>query len=398
MDGTKKEAVIVGGSLSGLMNAIVLRREGYKVQVLERSHPSKLISEAAGLGVGPNVHTFMETYVKRPDDYGIVLTDIEIWDENAQLSAKVPLPYTMRMTNWRTMYDMLKNALLDDDPDLAAAVYKTHVEVTDVREENAGVSVSYRDLGTGSEGVLRADLVIAADGANSSIRRKVWQPESPAYAGYSLWRGRISDQLVSEETKEALQGKTVIQKLRNGYMLSYFVPAELTEGKQDPRHRFDLFWAFYDILAEDSPRFQQTMTDTDGKLHRNAIPSGKIQPQVWQEASSRVKEQACWFYAELMDKSHQLYVSAIRDFPNTKAVFCDGKVILAGDAMSQCRPHAGGATNEHAFQAMELAKVLRGESTLEEWEKLCLDSAAKARALAIATGKRFLPEGAIADS
>ena len=138
------------------------------------------------------------------------------------------------------------------------------------------------------------------------------------------------------------------------------------------------------------------MTDTDGKMHHNAIPSGKIQPQVWNEASSRVKIQACSSsYAELMEKTNQLYVSAIRDFPNTKAVFCNGKVILAGDAMSQCRPHAGGATDEHSFQAMELARVLRGESPLEEWEKLCLDSAAKARALAIATGKRFLPEGKI---
>jgi 2-polyprenyl-6-methoxyphenol hydroxylase-like FAD-dependent oxidoreductase len=137
------------------------------------------------------------------------------------------------------------------------------------------------------------------------------------------------------------------------------------------------------------------MTDTDGKTHRNAIPRGKIQPQVWREASTRVKQQACPFYAELLDKTSQLYVSAVRDLPNTKAVFCNGKVVLAGDAMSQCRPHAGGATNEHAFQAMELARVLRGEAALGDWEVLCLESAARATEVAIATGKRFMPEGTI---
>jgi 2-polyprenyl-6-methoxyphenol hydroxylase-like FAD-dependent oxidoreductase len=76
-------------------------------------------------------------------------------------------------------------------------------------------------------------------------------------------------------------------------------------------------------------------------------------------------------------------------------VFCNGKVLLVGDALSQCRPHAGGATNEHAFQAMQLVRVLRNEVTLGEWEVLCLESAAKTAEVSITTGKRFLPEGTI---
>jgi 2-polyprenyl-6-methoxyphenol hydroxylase-like FAD-dependent oxidoreductase len=210
----------VGGSLSGLMNAIVLRKEGYTVQVLERSHPSKLISEAAGLGVGPNVHTFLETYAKKHEDYGIAHTEINIWNENAELAVSMQLPYTMRMTNWKILYDIFKDALLEDDPTLPTAVYKTLAEVTDVREADAGVAVRYRDLDTGDEGVLQVDLVIAADGANSCVRNQLWQPISPGYAGYCLWRGRVSDQLVSSQTQEALGGKAVFQKLSNGYMLS----------------------------------------------------------------------------------------------------------------------------------------------------------------------------------
>jgi len=96
-----------------------------------------------------------------------------------------------------------------------------------------------------------------------------------------------------------------------------------------------------------------------------------------------------------MEKTTQLHVSAIQDIPNTKAVFCDGKVILAGDAMSRCRPHAGGGLNENAFQALELAKVLEGASTLNQWEEICLGSAAKARTLAIEMGRTFLPQGTI---
>ena len=206
------------------MNAIFFRKERYGVQVLERSHPSRLHSEAAGLGVGPNVHTFVETYIKRSDDYAIKLTEMEIWGEKAELLAKMPAPYTMRMTNWKTIYDILKDFLLDDDPNLPAAMYKTDVDVAAVREEDGGVSVRYRDVDTGGEGVLRADLVIAADGANSSIRTQIWQPESPGYAGYVLWRGRVPETVVSEETRKALQDKIVFQRLKGGYMLSYVLP------------------------------------------------------------------------------------------------------------------------------------------------------------------------------
>lgn len=137
------------------------------------------------------------------------------------------------------------------------------------------------------------------------------------------------------------------------------------------------------------------MTDTEGKSHRNAIPRGKIQPQVWAEASTRVKQQACPFFVELIEKSSQLHFSLIRDYTSTKAVPGGGKVVLAGDAMSQYRPHAGGAMNEHAFQAMELAKVLRGEMGLDEWERVCLESAARARGLAMTIGKSLMPKGSI---
>lgn len=210
----------VGGSLSGLMNAIVLSREGYKVQVFERSHPSQLISEAAGLGVGPNVHTFLQTYTKVHDTYGIAHTERSTYDENADLIGKLLLPYTLRMVNWTTLYNLLKDAFMNGDAVSSSVVYKTYTEVTNVLEENTRVAVHYRDLETDDQGVLHAEFVVAADGASSSVRRQLWQPESPSYAGYGLWRGRVSDQLISEATRQALQGNTLFQKLQNGYILS----------------------------------------------------------------------------------------------------------------------------------------------------------------------------------
>lgn len=213
--------VQVGGSLSGLMNAIILRHAGYKVNVLERSHPSQLYSESAGLGVGPNMHGLIEKYMPAHEEYAIKMTEYELWDEQAKIQEKRALPYPLRMTNWRTIYDMLKSALMIEWPELPSPTYQTNAEVFDVRGGSVEVSVRYRDLETGAEEDLQTSFLIAADGANSSVRRKIWQDVSPSYAGYVLWRGRVPEGQVSWQTREALQDKAVFQRLGNGYMLSY---------------------------------------------------------------------------------------------------------------------------------------------------------------------------------
>lgn len=202
------------------MNGIVLRRAGFKVLVLERSSPSALHSEAAGLGLAPNVHAFIETFIPNLKDYGVIMTESEIWNEQAQLEERTPLPYPMRMTNWKTIYDVLRDNLLEPEADLHSATYRTSVEVVGVREEGTSVLVRYRDLEKGVEEDLQASLMIAADGANSIIRRTLWPGDTPKYAGYVLWRGRVPDTEVSNQTKEALRSQVIFQHLKNGYILS----------------------------------------------------------------------------------------------------------------------------------------------------------------------------------
>lgn len=116
---------------------------------------------------------------------------------------------------------MLKSALMIEWPELPSPTYQTNAEVFDVRGGSVEVSVRYRDLETGAEEDLQTSFLIAADGANSSVRRKIWQDVSPSYAGYVLWRGRVPEGQVSWQTREALQDKAVFQRLGNGYMLSY---------------------------------------------------------------------------------------------------------------------------------------------------------------------------------
>jgi len=167
------------------------------------------------------MHALIEKYMPAHEDYAIKMTEYELWNEKAKIQEKRTLPYALHMTTWRTLYDMLKNAFILERSDLPSPTYQTNAEVFDVREGSAGVSVRYRDLGTGAEEDLQTSFLIAADGANSSVRRKLWQEVSPSYAGYVLWRGRVPESQVSQQTQDALRDKTVFQRLSNGYMLSY---------------------------------------------------------------------------------------------------------------------------------------------------------------------------------
>lgn len=158
-------------------------------------------------------------------------------------------------------------------------------------------------------------------------------------------------------------------------------------------------------MPEESFEFSETFTDVDGNRHLTTIPRGKIAPKVWQRVSSRASKFGNPNFADLTASINEPFVSAVRDFPGSKSVFHDGKVLLVGDAFSLCRPHTvscskvlvnpianshkGGSTSQAAFQALELLKVLDGSLELEEWEKACIESADEERTRSIGAAGFF---------
>jgi 2-polyprenyl-6-methoxyphenol hydroxylase-like FAD-dependent oxidoreductase len=215
----------VGGSLTGLMNAIALKSQGYNAHVLERSAPAALESEAAGIRVGPEVHSFMERYIPDyPRDYEITANAVEIVDADGKIELSIPpkdpLRLTLRLTTWKTVYDMFKDALLDNKGDGPSATYQTRLYVYDVKENDGQMIFRYRDLNTSSSTTLEADLVIAADSAHSTIRNRVLPGIVPKYAGYVSWRGSVPEHALSATTREALRDRSVIHRVDGGYQIS----------------------------------------------------------------------------------------------------------------------------------------------------------------------------------
>ncbi|KAH3958444.1 hypothetical protein HBI24_119850 [Parastagonospora nodorum] len=380
-----RTAIVVGGSLAGLMHGIILKENGFKVQVLERSAPEVLDSEAAGIRAGPEVHDFIEQHVRPSFDYAVTAEKAEIVDGDGNVVDELPFPDPLRLTTWKIIYDMLKGALLEAVNGQQVATYETRQMVQDVQLVGEKVEVKVLDLEKATSTSIEGDLVIAADGAHSAIRKKLCPEVKPQYAGYVTWRGRVPETAVSPQTREALRNRCMILRVEGGYQISYYVPSDA-----DPKSsRRDFVWIWYDNLVPDSQEFTETMTDVDGKLRHSTIPRGKMDPIVWQRAVARKSTVVNPHFIHLMESITEPFVTAISDFAGQRSVFFDGRLLLVGDAFTLCRPHGGGSTSQAAFRAQTLDKALRGEITLEQWEETCLAEAKKAAMFSLAMAEFF---------
>lgn len=126
-------------------------------------------------------------------------------------------------------------------------------------------------------------------------------------------------------------------------------------------------WVWYNKLDSDSQEFFDTFTETSGEMHSTTVPRGKVDPKIWAERQASGLQLSRPF-AELVARTTDPFVTAIRESSTSQASAHDGKLLLVGDAFSLSRPHISPSTNQAARQALELANVFRGQMTLQEWQ------------------------------
>jgi 2-polyprenyl-6-methoxyphenol hydroxylase-like FAD-dependent oxidoreductase len=153
------QVVVVGGSLVGLSMAIALARRGVLVTVLERT-PRAGYEGGGGLGV-----------------------DIGLLTRVTGLHGSPPV--CQGVDRATTAWSLLANWLEDHARAAPGVEVRRGAEVIEVGERWTRTSDGRR---------IEADLVIAADGARSTVRRWV-SPDRPdaVYAGFVLWRAMVPE-------------------------------------------------------------------------------------------------------------------------------------------------------------------------------------------------------------
>ncbi|MGY4644625.1 FAD-dependent monooxygenase [Cellulomonas sp. URHB0016] len=198
-------AVVVGAGIGGLAAGVALARRGWSVTVLERA--ASLEPVGAGIALAPNALRALDALGLGEAVRGLARLSGEVglrrpdgrWTVRADVSAAAErLGDTAVVLHRAQLVDLLARAL-------PAGALRTGVEVSSVAP--GGRAVVATPLGgpqpvvatvpggpqavvtTARDGELQADLVVAADGIDSPVRRALFPGHpAPTYTGVTAWR------------------------------------------------------------------------------------------------------------------------------------------------------------------------------------------------------------------
>ena len=352
------QVIVVGGSMAGLCAGLVLRAGGCAVEVFEKS-PGEMQERGAGLVVQKEVLDFVVEHCGvRADDLGVrshtrQLLDRAgsvIWSEDsAQL-----------MTSWDSLYRHLKRAFPGQH-------YHHACRLVTIRQDGAQAHATFED---GRE--FACDLLVCADGANSTARRLLLPDLAARYAGYVAWRGMIVERELAKSARDLMAEKFTFFHTTHTQMLSYFVPGPVGETAPGQRR---INWVWYWNVPEGEP-LREILTGSDGQIHDFSVPQGAVQPTLRLRQRAIAADVLPQMFQYLFDATALPFIQPIYDLSAPRMAF--GRVCLMGDAAFVPRPHPAASTYKGVMNAIGLGKSLSLNAhdvtaALRDWEPAQLE-------------------------
>lgn len=353
LDPPKRRALIIGGSLAGLFAGNMLRSVGWNVDIFERSEHD-LDSRGGGIVLQPNVvEVFHRSGVKLDDgSLGVRSGYRTIFRPDGSVQSKQFSPQIQ--TSWSLIYTTLKASFGD-------AHYNRGKVLARIEQDAGAVTAFFED---GSRET--ADLLIGADGGNSTVRSQIWPQMQPTFAGYLAWRGLVPEDEMPPAARDALHGDFGFANNRGSHILGYLVPG----AGNDLRPGRRLYnWVWYRVANSDE--IAEIMTDRDGRQRGYAIPEGFLAKRWFTHLHRDAEALLPQAFREIVNATAQPFAQAIRDLASDHMVA--GRVVILGDAASIPRPHTAASTSKAAANALALATELDGSpediaAALARWE------------------------------
>ncbi|MBV9565858.1 MAG: FAD-dependent monooxygenase [Bradyrhizobium sp.] len=220
--------VVVGGGIGGLFAANALIANGFNVTVHEQA--PALGEVGAGVFLTPNSVRHLQRVGLGPavEKWGArVGTGSHYFRHDGAPIAPVQVTDS---SGWNATYGMHRADLVDMLANaLPAGVIRTGHRAVDLEQTETSARVAFAN-GAFAEG----DIVIAADGIHSELRRKVTPPARPVFHGNIAYRGVLAHALIPHWPTDCWQmwlgqGKHFLTfPVRAGELINYvgFVPAD----------------------------------------------------------------------------------------------------------------------------------------------------------------------------
>jgi len=352
------DAIIIGGSMAGLCAGLVLRDAGCAVEIFEKS-PREMQERGAGLVVQDEVLNFVTDHCGAiPDELGVRSRARQLLARDGSVIWTETSPQLM--TSWDSLYRHLRRAFPQTH-------YHNGTRLAAIRQDTDRVYAGFED---GRE--QACDLLVCADGANSTARRLLLPEVAARYAGYVAWRGMVSERDVVGWASDVLAEKFTFFHARHTQMLSYFVPGPAGETAPGARR---INWVWYWNVPE-GEELRETLTDRSGLIHDYSVPQGAVEPALrhrQREVAMRVLPEV---FQHLFAVTAEPFIQPIYDLSVPRMVL--GRVCLLGDAAFVPRPHPAASTYKAVTNAVVLGRSLRAHgrdvaAALRHWEPMQME-------------------------
>ncbi|HLH88041.1 MAG TPA: FAD-dependent monooxygenase [Xanthobacteraceae bacterium] len=336
-----KRALIIGGSLGGLIAAHLLRSVGWDATVFERN-ADDLVSRGAGIGTHQHLIDILRRVgIAFDDSMGVRVSRVLCLDRSGAI---VLAKDTVRvMSGWARLYRSLQEAL-------PAECYRLGRALTRVETDDAGVTAIFAD---GAR--ERGDLLVGADGIRSTVRAQFLPEAQPVYAGYVAWRAMIEERDIPEKIRAEVCESYAFCDIEGEQCLGYPVPGRDNDTAAG-RRAYNIVWY---RPTDAATTLVDLTTDASGRHHGMAIPPPLIRPDVIAAIKATARALIAPQIAEIFARSEPFF-QPIFDLESSALAFGQPvpRVALLGDAAFVARPHVGAGVTKAALDAASLADAL----------------------------------------
>jgi 2-polyprenyl-6-methoxyphenol hydroxylase-like FAD-dependent oxidoreductase len=332
-----RRALIIGGSVGGLMAGGLLRRAGWDVAIFERAQ-GDLAGRGAGLGLSAELLAVMRRAGARLDPSIAVPVPANHWVE-----PDGTVSYEDRRGwftgSWQRIYRPLRDAVPED-------IYHPGRVLERVEQDGSGITAIFAD-GARETG----DLLVAADGVNSTVRHQFLPEVEPRYAGYVAWRGILEEREIDQRDHAQLYAALSFCAPEGELILCMPNPG-VNEDMRPGHRRFYCIW----YRPADAARLADLCTDASGRNHGLSIPPPLIRPDIIAAVKADAARVLPARMARVVERTKQLLLQPITDCEVPRMVW--GRAALLGDSAFIARPHVAAGVTKAALDAATLADAL----------------------------------------
>jgi 2-polyprenyl-6-methoxyphenol hydroxylase-like FAD-dependent oxidoreductase len=336
----KRRALVIGGSMSGLLAGIMLSRRGWDVAIYERVE-KELAGRGAGIVAQAELIARLKALGLDTRDLGVAMTTRRILDRAGRTALTLECPQVL--TAWERVYRLLRDAFPVDR-------YHRATGLTGFEQSGEGVVAHFGDGRT-----VTADVLIGADGLRSTVRQHCAPDVLPLYAGYVAWRALLAEDAIPPVIHRELFMDMTFCLPPGEQCLGYPVAGPDNELRAGQR-RYNVVWY---RPADEATELPALLTDRAGVTHSISIPPPLIRAEPIAAMRAAAERLLAPQFRAIVGLIDEPILQPIYDLESPRLAF--DRVAIVGDAAFVARPHVAAGVSKAADDAAALAQALDGE-------------------------------------